>query len=66
MHSQELNILCATDDAYVPYLGVMLTSLFLSNSGRKIHVFLLTDGLREENARQIQSLSERDKVISVC
>lgn len=65
MHSQELNILCATDDAYVPYLGVMLTSLFLSNSGRKIHVFLLTDGLREENARQIQSLSERDKVITI-
>lgn len=65
MHTQVINILCATDDAYVPYLGVMLTSLFLSNSERKIHVFLLTDGLREENARQIQSLATKDKVITV-
>ena len=44
---------------------MILASLFLSNPGRKIHVFLLTDGLQEENARQIQSLSERDKIITI-
>lgn len=40
-----INIVCATDDNYVPYCGVMLTSLFENNKEREINVYILIDKL---------------------
>lgn len=44
-----MNILCSTDNNYVPYCGIMLTSLFENNRGETICVFIMTEGLSEAN-----------------
>lgn len=47
-----INILCATDNRYAPYCGIMLTSLFESNSEHRFEVFVLNDGSVSENNRK--------------
>ena len=60
MDQQSLNILCATDDYYVPYCGVMLTSLFDSNSDKDVNVFVIIDKpLSKANKNRFQRLSAR-------
>ena len=54
-----INILCSTDDKYVPWCGIMLTSLFESNPGDHFIVFLLSSGLNEQNTKDILRLAER-------
>ncbi len=51
-----MNILCATDNKYVPYCGIMLTSLFENNRDQKICVYVLTGGLKKDNSRSLQEL----------
>lgn len=38
-----INILCATDDNYVPYCGIMLTSVFENNKGYHVNAYVLVD-----------------------
>lgn len=52
-------ILCSTDDKYVPWCGIMLTSLFESNLGEHFVVFLLESGLNEKNISSFKLLAER-------
>lgn len=53
-----INILCATDNNYAPYCGVMLTSLFESNKGSRFEVWNLIDGdLSEENRQKFEELA---------
>ena len=40
---ETINILCATDKNFVPYCGIMLTSLFENNKDELISVYLLVD-----------------------
>lgn len=40
---QTISILCATDDNYVPYCGIMLTSLFENNKDVPICVYIIID-----------------------
>lgn len=50
---ETINILCATDDSYAPYCGIMLTSLFESNKDCRFEVYVFVDGnLSEENKRR--------------
>lgn len=51
------NILCATDDNYVPYCGIMLTSLFKNNYNENIHVFILTAGISKSNQTKLNELA---------
>lgn len=44
-----INILCATDDNYAPYCGIMLTSLFENNRDSHFEVYLMLDGCLSEN-----------------
>ena len=64
-----INILCSTDDNYVPYCGIMLTSLFENNKDDQITVFLLTGGLSDFNISTLLKLatdySQSIKVIKV-
>lgn len=53
------NVLCATDNAYVPYCGVMLTSLFENNKNISIDVYVLTEGLSEQNVASFQTLAKK-------
>lgn len=48
-----MNILCATDTKYVPYCGIMLTSLFENNKDENINVFVLTTELTGEAASEL-------------
>lgn len=53
-----INILCATDDNYVPYCGIMLTSVFENNKNLEIDVYILIDKhLSSNNCRRIEKLS---------
>ena len=52
------NILCATDNNYVPYCGIMLTSLFENNKNLKLHVFILTENLNEENQNNLKRVAK--------
>ncbi len=54
-----MNILCATDDAYVPWCGVMLTSLFENNKSHQITVYVLTQKLSDQNCSIFRQLGEK-------
>lgn len=40
---ESINILCATDNKYAPFCGVMLTSLFATAQDSVYHVYIFTD-----------------------
>lgn len=46
---ETINILCATDNNYAPYCGIMLTSLFESNKGCRFEVFVFVDDTFSNN-----------------
>lgn len=54
-----INILCSTDDNYVPYCGIMLTSLFENNKDAKIHVYLMTETMSDSNWARLQELTRK-------
>lgn len=56
-----MNILCATDDNYVPYCGIMLTSLFENNKEQDIVVYLMTAGLNKKNIVDFEKLANQYK-----
>ena len=57
---ETINILCATDNNYAPYCGIMLTSVFDSNRDCHFNVYVLTDGsLSEKNIRKFGRLGEK-------
>lgn len=55
-----INILCATDNNYAPYCGIMLTSLFDSNKDCRFVVYVFEDGsVSEENVNKYQRLAKK-------
>ena len=60
--SDKINILCSSDDNYVPWCGVMLTSLFESNPGESFSVYFLTAGITPENTATLRNLEEKNPV----
>ncbi len=55
-----INIVCATDDKYVPYCGVMLTSLFENNKEREVNVYILIDKpLSEKGVLKLNQLEKQ-------
>ena len=60
MRNKTINILCATDDNYVPYCGIMLTSLFENNPQYPICVYILIDHyLSERNVAKFKKLAKK-------
>ena len=58
MNTTNINILCATDDNYVPYCGIMLTSLLMNNQGEKVHVYIMVeDDLSVRNRKRFAKLA---------
>lgn len=56
-HKEIITILCATDNSYAPYCGIMLTSLFESNRDCCFSVYLMTDdSISERNRRKFEKL----------
>lgn len=56
---KQYNILCATDNNFVPYCGIMLTSLFESNKDIVLNVYILTDKLFKENKEKLIKLANK-------
>lgn len=52
-----INILCTPDDNYVPYCGIMLTSLFENNKEENIVVYILCEKLSDKNIADLESLA---------
>ena len=55
---ERINILCATDNNYAPYHGVMLTSLFINNRDSQFDVYMLMDDTWDD--------SETSKFVQLC
>lgn len=55
------NIVCNIDDNYVPLCGIMLTSLFENNPGCYFSVYILTQGLRENNRTLLHSVLHKNR-----
>ena len=57
---------CACNDAYSPYCGTMITSVFCNNREERIEVNILTSDIGEENKKKFEELaSEYHQVINV-
>ncbi len=57
---QKINILCATDNNYAPYCGIMLTSLFESNRDSRFDVYVFVDGdLSKKNVAKFNGLGKK-------
>lgn len=52
MQTETINILCATDVNYVPYCGIMLTSVFESNKDARVDAYILIDSPLPNNAQK--------------
>ena len=63
------NILCATDDNYVPYCGIMLTSLFENNKELKLCIYILAEHLSDKSRNEFATLArnycQRIEIITV-
>ena len=55
---KQYNILCATDNNFIPYCGVMLTSLFENNKEVKFNVFIISSGLNKKNITDFAALAD--------
>jgi len=54
-----IHILCATDNKYAPYCGVMLTSLLLNQREEQYHIYIFADSsISEDNRLKFKILSE--------
>lgn len=61
-----MNLLVTLNEAYVPHLNVMLTSLLRSNPETELRVYLLHDGIAEEALLQTRALlGDRGKLLPV-
>lgn len=57
---------CACNDAYSPYCGTMITSVFCNNREERFEVNILTSDIGEENIKKFEELaSEYDQVINI-
>ena len=67
--SNSMNIVCATDDNYVPLCGIMLTSLFENNKDIHIVVYILTEEMNMQNKAMFDDLlyvGQYNAEIHVC
>ena len=61
MKNKKIPIFFATDDNYVPYLGVTIKSLIENSSDEKKYcIYVLNEGLKKENKKQIKELATKN------
>ena len=60
MSDSRIAIVCATDDNYAPYCGVMLTSVLENNKDRDVSAYILMDKpLQEKQQKRFNQLSDK-------
>ena len=55
---ERINVLCATDEHYAAYCGVMLTSLLENNKNNFISIYIVGDSLSNEIIDRFKTLTE--------
>ena len=55
--SNKINILCTPDNNYVPYCGIMLTSLLENNKDSKFDVYVMCESLSTKHKENLEHLS---------
>lgn len=56
---EKISVLCSADNNYAAYCGIMLTSLYESNKGNEIEVYLLTEGLKKKEEEKFRQFEKR-------
>ena len=60
MSDSRIAIVCATDDNYAPYCGIMLTSVLENNRDREVSAYILIDKpLLEIHQKRFKQLSDK-------
>lgn len=60
--TEKINILCSTDNNYAALCGIMLTSLLENNKNVEIRIFILTQGINNEDYTKYILLGKRYNV----
>lgn len=66
---ETMNIVCATDDNYVPLCGIMVTSLLENNRDCHVVIYILTKGLNTYSRNMFSKLLDKnnyDAEIHIC
>ena len=56
-HGNRIVIVCACNDKYAPYCGIMLTSLFHNNQRHQLVVYVLSSDMGTENSQKLAQLA---------
>ena len=65
--AQEIcHLVCCVDDNYVPYCGVMLTSVLENNKGEHIVVHVLDNALTDRGRESLRGIVERKYGQQIC
>ena len=60
MTNSRIAIVCATDDNYAPFCGIMLTSVLENNRDREVLAYILIDKpLQEIQQKRFKQLSDK-------
>lgn len=60
MKASNIAFVCATDDNYAPYCGIMLTSVLENNKERNVTAYILIDRpLQEKQQKRFRQLSDK-------
>lgn len=54
-----MNIAYTSMDNYSPYLGISMLSLLENNRDEEIHIYILSDGITEQNCKKLQDIVEQ-------
>lgn len=57
--NNEIHIVCATDSNYIPYCGVMMTSLFENNKEERICMHILGMELTDDNIKELSHIGKK-------
>lgn len=63
--TEEIHILCCTDDGYAMQYGVMLTSLLETNPDLNFHIWILSFGISKENECRFYGLNKRYESVNI-
>lgn len=56
--TNKINILCTPDDNYIPYCGIMLTSLFENNKNYDFDVYVICEAISKINLNNLELLTK--------
>lgn len=56
-----INVVCTIDERYAQHCAVMLSSLFINNIKEVFHIYVITDGFKNNNLSKLQKFLDKNK-----